>query len=99
MQGIEIGISVNAQDDCLAVQHEPLRPYLPRGLDDPRITVGPVVTAPCDEAHVITVALQAEAVAVVLDLVEPVRRVRNLGSPRRDAEIERGTHALEIGVV
>jgi len=48
-----------------------------------------VVTAPCDQPHAITVALQAEAVAVVLDLVEPVRRVRNLGSPRRDAEIER----------
>ncbi len=42
------------------------------GLDDPWISGGPVVAATGDQPHAVAIALQPEAVSVVLDLVEPV---------------------------
>ena len=57
----------------LAVNHETLRAHLARRLDDPRETLGAVVTTRGDQPHAITVPLNAEAIAVVLHFMEPVR--------------------------
>jgi hypothetical protein len=43
-----------------------------RAFDDPRIAVGRVVAAPCDQADAHPVALQSEAIAVVFYLMKPV---------------------------
>jgi len=40
----------------------------------------------------IAVAFHAKAVAVMLYFMQPLRPSRNLGSPRRDAELERLKH-------
>ena len=45
MQGVEIGDAIDPEDDRLAVENEMLLPDLPCGLDDPRLTSRPVVTA------------------------------------------------------
>src|ERR1700757_4657759 len=38
-----------------------------------------------------------QAVGVVLDLMKPFRGVRNLGSPRQDAELKQFKHAADLG--
>jgi hypothetical protein len=57
-------------------------------LSDPRVALGPVVTAPGDQADAVAVAFQAEAIAVVLDFVEPVRTNRDAGRFGGDAELK-----------
>jgi hypothetical protein len=47
----------------------------------------------CDQPHPIAVAFQAQPIAVVLDFVDPIGGVGNLGSPRGNAKIERLAHA------
>ena len=60
--------------------------------------IRPVKAAPGEQAHALAVALDDQAVAVVLDLVKPVGAVRNLSSARRDAGFKRRfTHAGKIG--
>ena len=73
MQRVEVGDTIDAEHDGFAVDDEAGLADLAGRLDDPRITVGKVVVAACDQPHASVVALQAQPVAVVLDLVEPVR--------------------------
>jgi hypothetical protein len=49
-------------------------PVRERGLDDPREPLGPIIAAFRDQPHALAVALHAEAVAVELNLVEPLGR-------------------------
>jgi hypothetical protein len=53
-------------------------PVLRRGLDNPREAAAPVVAATGDQPHPVAVALQAKAVAVILDLVELVGAVGDM---------------------
>jgi len=51
-----------------------------------------------EQPHPVAFALNDQAIAVVLDLVDPVFRVRHLGARRRDAGFEGGsTHGAKIG--
>jgi hypothetical protein len=43
-----------------------------RRVGDPREAIGPIVTAASNQADAVTVALDAEALAVVFDLAKPV---------------------------
>jgi hypothetical protein len=72
MQGVEVGNAIDPENDGGAVDYELLHPVLQRRLDDPRIASGPVVAASRDEAREVAVALDAQAVAVMFDLVQPV---------------------------
>jgi hypothetical protein len=58
MKRVEIRYIVHAQYHRLAINDESLLPVLQRGLDDPRVTLGPVLTAARDQPHTITIALQ-----------------------------------------
>jgi len=60
-------------------------PVLQRRLDDPGIAIGPVVAASGDQANAIPLALQTEAVAVVLNLVQPDRAIGDTGLAGRQA--------------
>src|ERR1700742_3114467 len=71
MERIEIGDSVHAENDGLAVDDELLMSVLQCRLDDPRIALRPIVAAARDQPHAIAVALDANAAAVILDLVNP----------------------------
>jgi hypothetical protein len=70
--------------------------WLQRCLDDPRITVGKVVTASGHQAHTLAIALQPEAIAVVFDLVEPIRAGRDAGRSGGDAELKGLKHGPKI---
>ena len=69
-----------------------LEAVLERGLHDPRIPIGPVVAAPGNQPHAVAIALQPEAVAVVLHLLEPLRADRDDGRSGGEAEIKRLKH-------
>ena len=58
------------------------------------IALGPVVAAARDQAHAVAVALQAEAVAVVFDLVKPHRGGRDGVADRGQAELDFGRAEL-----
>src|SRR6516162_7493686 len=69
-----------------------------RRLHNPGISLGPVITAARDQPHPIPVTLKADAEAVVLDFVKPLRACRDLGCVGRQAELERLEHAAQIGI-
>jgi hypothetical protein len=48
MGSVEIGRAVNAEDDGFAIEDELLMSLLQHGLDDPRITLRPIVAAAGD---------------------------------------------------
>jgi hypothetical protein len=79
-QCVEIGDAVQAQDDGLAIDDKPLDAVLQRGLDNPRISLRPVLAAPGDQAHSVAVPLDPEPKAVILDFVEPFRAAWDLGA-------------------
>ena len=93
LQGVEIGNAGLVHDDDLAV--EPRRADT-HGLDrcDQRIHPrGPVVAAPCDEPHLALVDAAHHAIAVELDLAQPV--VADRDGLRQGGELRR--HALGHG--
>jgi hypothetical protein len=51
-----------------------------------------------DQPHAVAVALKAQPIPVVFDLVKPVRAGRGLGPGRRDAELERAGHGPKVGI-
>jgi hypothetical protein len=63
----------NARPACrrLAVNDKLLLAVLQRGFNHPGVSLGPVMTATGKQAHTITIALQAKAVSIVLDLIQP----------------------------
>ena len=73
MQRIEIGDAIDAEQHRLAIVHKLPTPVLQRRVDDPREALRQVVAATRDQAHAVAIALQPQPVAVVLDLVKPVR--------------------------
>jgi hypothetical protein len=94
VQTVEIGDAVDAQQHRLAIDDERSRSVLQRGLDDQRITISPVVSVAGEQPHALTLALNHQAIAIVLDFVEPCRPGRNLFSRCREARFERcSTHA------
>jgi hypothetical protein len=68
--------------------------FLAAGLDDPRIAVAQVGAAAGDQTDPIPLALEAEAVAVVLDFVEPTCAIGDGGCAGRKAQIEGAGHCV-----
>jgi hypothetical protein len=79
---------VDAEQHRLAIDHERARPVLQRGLDDQRVMIGPIVAVPGEQPHTLALALDEKALAIVLDLVDPVRARGNLGSARWNTRFE-----------
>ena len=77
MQRVEIRDAIDAQDTCFAVDHKLLDAVLQGGLGNPGIALGLVMTAPGDQPHPIAVTLDADAEAVLLDFVKPLRACRD----------------------
>ena len=70
MQGVEIGIAVNAQDDGLAIDDKMLLPVLQRRFNNPGVVLCPIVSTTSNQPHAIAVALHTQAIAVELDLMK-----------------------------
>jgi hypothetical protein len=81
MQRVEIGIAVNAQDDRLAIDDEMLLSVLQCSFDNPGEALRPIVPAASNQPHPTALALHAQAITVVFDLVQPFRTGGNLCSP------------------
>ena len=81
--------AVNAQQHRLAVNYEGRIPITPRGFSDQRIPITPVVAVAREQPNALALALNNQAVAVVLDFVDPFRSVRKLGAAGRDPGLER----------
>jgi hypothetical protein len=96
--GIEIrDAAVNAEDDGLAIDDKNAFAGSSAQPQDPGEALCPIVSASGNQPHPITVALHAQAVAIVLDLVDPVGPVRHGGPARRETELERKGHVEKIG--
>jgi len=63
-----------------------LVPQLPRGRDDQREAIGPVITAAADQPNTVLLADDHHAIAVVPDFVQPIvagRRLVGFGWERK----------------
>jgi len=60
-------------------------------------TCHPIITAARDQADAIALALDAEAIAVIFYLVDPLRLVGYFGAVSRKTKIKSLKHAPEIG--
>jgi hypothetical protein len=78
VQPIEIGNAVDAMQDRLAIDDERSCAVSQRGLDDQRVTIAPVIAVSGEQPNALALALDDQAIAVVLDLMKPVRPGRNL---------------------
>jgi hypothetical protein len=68
MQGIEVRNSIEGEQPSLAIDDELPVPVLAGDLDDPRISIAPVVATSGDQTDAIALAFEAETVAVVFSL-------------------------------
>jgi hypothetical protein len=92
VQGVEVGDAVDPEYDSFAIDDELLL-AIPHGrVDDPRKAVGPVAAVPGEEPHAAAVAFDAQAIAIVLDLMKPVGAFRRRLRCRGQAELERFGH-------
>src|SRR5450631_3237386 len=98
MQAVEIRHAIDAKQHRLAVDHERAGTVAKGGLNDQRITVGKVMAVAGKQPDALAIALHDQAIAVVLDLMNPVRAGRYLGGARRNAGFEPAVgHAKKIG--
>jgi hypothetical protein len=58
------------------------------GLDDPGIPLDPVVAVAGNQLHAIGVAFDAQPIAIIFDLVEPVRGRWNFGAASGDTKMK-----------
>jgi len=101
VHGVENGNAVRPADDSLTVDGERQSRQLRGSPGYCGIAVGPVEAAPSEKTHKGARPSYHEAVAVVFDLVHPVRANRRLGGAGRDARLYEAVganreHALQI---
>jgi hypothetical protein len=89
-QRVKVGDAVDAEHDGLTVDCELLFAILQRSLDDPGKALGPVVAVADEQLNGLAIALDAEAVAVIFDFVDPVGAGSDRFGGGRQAEFERG---------
>jgi hypothetical protein len=70
-RGVEDGDTIRTADDCLAVERERLGAQERRGDGDCRVAAAPIVAPPGEQTNLVADAAHLEAIAVVLDLVDP----------------------------
>lgn len=97
MQRVEVRDAVDAEHHSLTVNDELLLSVLQRRLDDPGEALRPVMAGPGDQPHGFALALDAQAVAVIFDFVNPVGTSRHGLCRRGQAELERFQHGQQIG--
>lgn len=81
------------------IDDEVLLAVLQRGLDDPGETAGPVMAVSSKQPDVAAMALHAQAVTVILDLMEPVGAGRDRLGGRRQAELNGSKYAWDLCMV
>jgi hypothetical protein len=77
MQAVEVGDTVDAEQHGFAINDEGVEPVTQRGFDNARVPAAPVVAVAGPQPHGLAVPLNDQAVAVMLDLMKPLRWVWN----------------------
>jgi hypothetical protein len=95
---VEIRDAIGAENDRFAVEDEVLLAALRAASKDPWITAGPIVASARDQAHAVSIALQAEAVAIVFYFMKPIEAVRDRNALRRQAELKGMRHRAQISI-
>ena len=90
VETVEVGPAIDAQQHGLTIDHEGSIAVAQRSFGDQREPAAPVMTVAGPKPNARAVALEDKAISVVLDLMEPVRPVRNLRRIGRDAGVKRG---------
>jgi hypothetical protein len=88
VQAVEVRSTIYAEQHSLTVNHKRALAISQRGLDNEGIAVAPVVTIASEKTHALSVTLNDQAVAILLDFVNPVGTAGHLASPSRDAGFE-----------
>jgi hypothetical protein len=89
VQEFNSGDAVDAEQLRFTMQDEGVGPAAQRGLDNARVPVAPVITVAGLQPYGLALPLNDQAVAIVFDLMKPLRPVGDLGSARRNAAGER----------
>ena len=90
VEAIEVGDAVDAEQHGFAVQGEGVGPVAQRGLDNARVPVAPVIAVAGPQPYGLALPLNDQAVAIVFDLMKPLRPVEDLGPARRNAGANAG---------
>jgi len=85
VEGVEHGDTIGAANHRLAIPGEGPRAQLGRGCGDGGIALGPIIAAPGEQPHRVADAANLQPVAVVFDLVDPLRPRGRLGGAGGDA--------------
>jgi hypothetical protein len=93
VQAVEVAAAVDPEQHGLAIDHERSVPVSQRRFGDQGKPIAPVVAVAREQADALALALHDQAVAVVLDLVNPFRPIRNRGAAGRNAGVEGLAHA------
>ena len=88
--------AIDAEQHRLAIDHERSSCDCAARLRDQRKPIGPVMAVAGEQPHALAVALDDQAIAVVLDFVDPVRPVGNLAPPWSGCRARTGIFAYEI---
>jgi hypothetical protein len=78
--GVKVRGPIDPKHFRLAIDDKMLLRVLQRRLNDPRITIGPVVTIPGEQAHSAILPHHQHAASIAFHFMDPVGSSRNLGS-------------------
>jgi hypothetical protein len=81
VQRIEVRIAVHTENDGFAIDDELFLPVPQSGFGYPRVSLGPVMAVPSEQPDTIAVAVDDQAITVVLHLVKPIWADRDLPLP------------------
>ena len=90
VQPVEVGGAIDPEQHRFAIDHERTGAVTQCGLDDTRVALAPIVAVAGEQLHPFAVARHDQAIAVMLDLVQPFGAVRNDCGAGRDAGLIRG---------
>jgi hypothetical protein len=94
VQLVEIRHAIGTEPDRLTIDDEGWRSQVAGSLDDQRIAVAPVVAIAREHPHALALALNEQAITVVLDFVKPVGVMGDFGPAGRDAGLILTQHGL-----
>jgi hypothetical protein len=96
VQAAEVGDTVSIEQHGLAIEHERRVAVAQCGLDDAGIAIGPVMAVAGEQPHALVLALDDQAIAVMLDFVDPVGAVGDFGSLGGKARFKGCGHGVQI---
>ncbi|WFU14382.1 hypothetical protein [Bradyrhizobium sp. CB3481] len=100
MEAVEIGSPINTDQHSFAIDNEGADPVAQRGLNDQQKSITPIVAVAREQPHSLALALDDQAIAIMLDFVDPLGAGWHRLSRSRNARFKRRLrHAGKIGTL